>query len=351
MKKAIFSIIALLLVCAAFGQKTDTRIHNIIEMSKEYNAQHNGIYDPNKIWPGQTLNFFFEDGTQYEITVLPGDTETDILREIIELEKEHGPVVAYPYPVEDTVPSLSPSQPINFSTPEPFPWWSSFPWGWLLFAIAVSALLIKLLQMRYTARRQDPITAGAPQVPGGVKDAMAHNRVLEIAQSRFPGAQINVRNIRRVWLSGLANVFYAGDKQKKLRLKDVSAYAGEAEINGREETIYFLQGCGNDVRQGNYMTGDLEFRPEVIINQDGSESPIPEAVEVMAEQITEEQPNLPAPVVTLGSETHQRKMKILEILSGETGNSELHKIIIEEAADGSFKAQIEYKYEPRKKTN
>ena len=174
-----------------------------------------------------------------------------------------------------------------------------------------------------------------------------------VAQSRFPGAQIVIKNIRRGWLSGWAQVFYAEGKTKRLKLKDVAAYAGEAMINGREQTIYFLQGCGNDARGGNYMTGDLEFRPEVVVNQDGSESPIPsEGVDVYAqEEIKEEQPNLPAPVVTFGSETHQRKMKILEILSGETGNSELHKMIIEETSDGSFRAQIEYKYEPRKKTN
>jgi len=346
MKKVIFSaIVALLLVCAAFGQKTNTEVYNIIKMSKEYNAQFNGVADPNKIWPGQVLTFLFEDGTQHQIMVENGDSQWTIVQNKLDrLENEHGPVVN-PDTVfhPQTFPNSETSEPIQFK------WWETFPWGWALAAFCALVIGIKLLQMLYSSRRQDPVTAGTPQVSGGVRDSNAHNRMQEVAQSRYPGAQIEIKNIRRGWLSGLAKVFYADGKRKKLRLKDVAAYAGETLVNGREQTIYFLQGCGNDARQGNYMTGDLEFRPYVVINQDGSESPLP--VETIEEQPVVEAPAMneePKSVVNPGSETHQRKMKILEILSGEIGNSELHKVIIEETADGSFKTQIEYKYEPKK---
>ena len=278
MKKAIFSIIALLLVCASlslFGQKTNTEIFSIIQMSKEYNSLH-GIKNPDQIWPGQSLTFLFQDGSWQQVTVEPGDNQWTIVRDKLDkLEGVHGEIVS---PVEnDTlVPPTTPQQKtINFSTPEPFPWWSSFPWGWMLLLLALLAVAIKLLQMQHTARRQDPVTAGPPQVNGGVKDNEAYSRMNQVAQSRFPGAQIVIKNIRRGWLSGWAQVFYAEGKTKRLKLKDVAAYAGEAMINGREQTIYFLQGCGNDARGGNYMTGDLEFRPDVVVNQDGSESPIP----------------------------------------------------------------------------
>lgn len=344
MKKVIFSAItALLLVSAAFGQKTNTEIWQTIQMSKEYNSYFNGIPDPNRIWPGQTLTFLFGDGTQNQIVVEKGDNQWTIVRDKLnKLENEHGPVIN-PDTISKTVSPVPIPEPIHFH------WWDDASILGLLFTLFCALVIfIKLMHIRYKNRRRNPVTAGTPQVPGGVNDASAHNRMQEVARNRYPGAQIQIKNIRRGWLSGLAKVFYADGKSKKLHLKDVAAYAGEATINGREETIYFLQGCGNDARQGNYMTGDLEFRPYVAINQDGSESPLP--VETIEETVIEDIPTATEPKqapVNPGSETHQRRMKILEIVSGELGNSELHEVIIEEPNDGGLKVQIKYKYEPK----
>lgn len=346
-------MVAFLLVCASlstFGQKTDNEVYNTINRSREYNAQKNGVYDPNKIWPGQILDFF-ENDTQYQVTVNPGDTQDDIVRKL-ETVKNEGSEVRISN--DSLVPPLPQAPEISSSVQK------SDPLGildfllripdWILvimIVLIVSAILYFFFERGRkirTARNVDPITAGPPQVPGGVNDAGAHNRIAQLAEARYPSAHLQINNIRRGTLSGPGEVFYSGTEEpKEINLKDVPAYAGEILINGKDETIYFLQGCGNDARMGNYMSGDeFIFTPDVIINEDGSASPLPVEIQAVGEE--------PKPVVNTGSETHQRKMKILEIVSGEAGSSELHRIIIEEAADGSFKAQIEYKYEPKKAT-
>ncbi len=318
-------------------------------MSKEYNSSH-GIKNPNEIWPGQILTFLFEDGTWNEVIVEKGDNQWKIIRKLDKLKNEHGEIIS---PVKDTlVPLLPQPMPIDSSITEPFHWWWSFPWGWLLLVIAVLVIGGKLFEMLYNNRRQNPVTAGPPQVNGGVRDNEAYSRMNQVAQNRFPGSQIVIKNIRRGWLSGWAQVFYADGKTKTLKLKDVAAYAGEATINGREQTIYFLQGCGNDARGGNYMTGDdLEFRPHVIINQDGSESPLPaEAAEIAeTEQVVEEQilPTTPTPV-TLGSETHQQKMLILDIAKILAAREDIHELTIDGNAE-ALGLQAKFKFTPAEK--
>lgn len=345
MKKAIFSIMTVLLLVStvAFSQMTNTEIYQIIQKSREANLA-NGVLDPNDIWPGQTLTFDFLDGYLYKIEVQKGDVQWNLVKEIDELINQHGPIVSHDTAIQQQITPVPVPEPIEWH------WWdSALNIGLLLALFCALVILAKLMHIRYRNRRRNPVTAGIPQVSGGVRNANAYSRMQEVAQNRYPGAQIEIKNIRRGWLSGLANVFYADGKSKKLQLKDVAAYAGEARINGREQTIYFLQGCGNDARQGNYMAGDLEFRPDVVINQDGSESPLPEETtkeELITETLPNEEPK--QTIVNPGSETHQRKMKVLEILTGELGNSELHEVLIEEAADGGFKAQIKYKYEPKR---
>lgn len=318
-------MMAFLLVCASlssFGQKTNTEIYNIIQMSKEANAQH-GIIDPNKILPGQCLTFIFKDGHEQEILVEPGDNQWNVVKYKLDyFESEHGSVVNY-----DTIKTQPQPLPIECSNPEPFPWWWSFPWGWLLLTLAVLVIAIKLLQIHNKSMRQDPVKAGPPQVSGGVKDNEAYSRMNQIAQKRFPGAQIVIKNIRRGWLSGRAQVFYANNKTKMLKLKDVAAYAGEAMINGREQTIYFLQGCGNDARQGNYIIGDLDFREDVIINKDGSESPIPVVETSILEKMPKEEPVNSSS--NPGSELFQIAGEHATIVEEFLKNNVAHKVTME----------------------
>lgn len=347
MKKLFFSaLIALFLVCVAFGQKTNTEIYNIIKMSKEYNAQNNGIVNPDKIWPGQMLTFIFEDGTEHPIVVEKGDNQWTIVRDKLnKLENEHGQIVA---PDTGKInPPKKISTPVESETKKENWWWL------LLFLPVIFLLWLAIRNERFRnfmnrpvseifpKRNADPVTAGSPQVPGGVNDSGAHNRMRELASNRYPGARLDIRNIRRGRLTGLATVHYADGKPKKLRLNGTPAYAGEVVVNSQTETIYFLQGCGNDARQGNFMSGnDLVFQPDVVVNEDGSESPLSaEKIGPVSEE--------PKPVVNLGSETHQQRMKVLSIIEAEVAKGEVHEVILDINPD-NFGAHIKYKFVAKK---
>ena len=224
-----------------------------------------------------------------------------------------------------------------------FPWIAVIGIILLLFIIWLIFFLLK----RSNKLNADPITAGPPQIEGGVNDASAHSRMEELIQSRFPGAGFQIRNIRRGRLSGLAEVHYASGDPKKLRLNDQPAYAGEIIVNDHEETIYFLQGCGNDARIGNYMSGELIFTPDVIVNEDGSTNPV-FSVPVV-EQLTTEAPIPPAPV-DVGSEFHQHTAKALEIFENVLKGEEVkHKLSIKITHD-SFEAVVENKFDQPKKS-
>jgi len=199
-----------------------------------------------------------------------------------------------------------------------WPWWA-----WLLLFIGFAFIGALIRAGINRERNIDPVNAGPPQVPGGVSDSGAYSRMLEIARNRFPGANLAIRNIRRGLLSGLADVSYADGKTRKINLKKVHAHAGEIMVNGQSQTIYFLQGCGNDARSGSFMQGkDLVFTPDVAINEDGSESPLP--VPLVAEEKVKESS---APVVDLGSEFHQHADKVLVIIADTLKNEAKHKVV------------------------
>lgn len=211
-------------------------------------AENEFLQEPGRVWKDETTGVWY-------CLILPG--------EVLNIgEAQVNPVF------KDTVVS-KPVLPVEESTTD---------LSWLSWVFLISGLLLFayfLYEMRF--RNIDPVTAGKPQVEGGVNDTEAHNRMTEIAENRFPGSRLDVKNIRRGTLSGKAIVFYQGEeKPKRINLRKVPAYAGEIMVNGTEQTIYFLQGCGNDARRGDYFTGTgLTFVPEVLINQDGTESPIP----------------------------------------------------------------------------
>ena len=145
---------------------------------------------------------------------------------------------------------------------------------WLLLLIFILAVIYKIVKAEKNKPKNiDPTTAGPAQVPGGVNDQNAHSRIHELAAARFPSATLVIKNIRRGHISGAGEIFYAGSvKPKRINLQNVPTYAGEILVNSKEQTIYFLQGCGNDARQGNFMSGEkFVFTPDVIINPDGSE--------------------------------------------------------------------------------
>ena len=329
----------------------------IIAMSKEANKM-NGVTDSSKIFPGQVLTFLFKDGSIHSIIAEKGDCMWTIIgQKLSKLENLYGPVVDYHYPValdsvkHDTVyphNGIRHMSSDDSAKPSIFGWLSSMPWwAWLFIGMGILFLIALINKEKEKRMNIDPITAGPAQVPGGISDAAAHERVRNIAASRFPGARLNIKNIRRGHLSGKGMVHYAnGTKAKKINLKNIAAYAGEVTINDTDEqTIYFLQGCGNDTAVSHMSGDELVFTPDVVINSDGSESPIP-TPPVAPERSIEAEEDLPTTIpppaaINLGSEHHQHvaaaQTMVAEFL--KSGQAK-HKVVMKITHE-SFEVTIE----------
>lgn len=161
-----------------------------------------------------------------------------------------------------------------------WPWW----FWWLL--VALTALIIWLI-MRHNRTRDrmatvnqrlrernenlvarqdyehmlnmDPVGSGEPIFPAGVTDATAPARFQEMAAHRWEAqtgrtANTQVFTIQRLTAGrgwGLMNVSYADGSTLLRRLNGERVY--EADVlfpDGNVETLYMLQGCGNDLRYG-----------------------------------------------------------------------------------------------------
>lgn len=335
MKKFVFLFTALLLVCASlvFSQMTNTEISQMILRSKEFNETSSQIINPDLVFPGQVLTFLFADGKDTSFVVSKGESQWVIIRDkLSRMEKSHGSVVDYVDPVPVIIP-----EPLEFS------WFEEYPFSFLI-AFILLIILITLLVKYYNARNENPVTAGPPQVPGGVSNTTAHERMQQIVLHRFPGTRMDIRNMRRGRLSGLAKVFYADGKSRMINLKSISVYAGEITVDNQEETIYCLQECGNDARGGTYMTGKkLIFTPDAIINKNGSEGPLPAAVDMTIAK--ESEVNVP----DLGSEFHQHIEKSMKILGDVLkSKEEKHKVTFKVTRD-ALEAEIQYKYDSTSK--
>jgi hypothetical protein len=325
-------------------------ILRIINLSREANLQ-NGVIDPNRIYAGQKLTFKFQDGTEKTIKVEKQDCQWNILRfKLSEMEAVHGSVINYPSPSQfQFQPKPAPRQKALIDSdllkPEPIvlAWYEKIPILLLLFLFLIPFIIAYLIYRWYNNWNANPVTSGPAQVQGGVNDSRAHERMRQIVESRFPGSRMNIKNIRRGRLSGLAKISYAQGKSKRRILKNIPAYAGEIMVNNQEETIYFLQGCGNDARNGNYITGkNLIFTSDALINSDGSESPIPP----IQPPVTENQPTPPT-VVDSGSEYHKHVIQAKEMFSEVLKSGEAYEVNIEVGKEG-FKFSLKNKYDAKK---
>lgn len=338
MKKFFFFFVLVLctVTLPAFGQMSDPEIMEMIQMSQEYNQQNAGVVNPDMIFPGQSLTYFFRDGAVESIIVESGDSQWIIVRDkLTKLREKHGEIINPVQPEPQPQVEPDPEPELVFTSPT-MPWWV-----WVLLGLLAIGIIGSIVQY-FQKRNDDPVTAGKPQVPGGVNDANAYKRMHEVAGSRFPGARLDIRNIRRGILSGLATVHYAEGQPKKLRLRGTPAYAGEVVVNGRTETIYFLQGCGNDARQGNYMSGDIVFEPDVIIKEDGSESPLPAPTPV-TEKV--EPVTLSAPAEPVHSEYDGQVKKAMELAEKVIVKDQSHEVTIEiPKGEGIFKVVFKAQY-------
>ncbi len=217
---------------------------------------------------------------------------------------------------------------------------------WKGFCFILVIILIFLvffwehIKPKKNKENENPVTAGTPQVPGGINDNGAQNRINEIAREQYGNtANIVVRNIRRGRLSGSATVFYADKPNgEKRTFENVIGYAGEITVDGKEQTVYFLQGCGNDVRRGNYMK-DLTFTPDVEILV------LDEVVKPITSQLVKT-------TVSEHSETESTTplMKTLNIIEKHINDNanQKSKLVLNLDTNGKLEFTVDYRYKDNK---
>lgn len=133
-------------------------------------------------------------------------------------------------------------------------WWSNWWWLYLLLFTFLMILIGKRSNRRKELKK-DPVTSGEPQVVGGVTDENAVQRMHNVALANGFDP-LDVSNITRGRLFGAGRVMYADKPSGALRsFNGQVGYMGIVKRkNGSNQVIYFLQGCGNDARQGDFFT-------------------------------------------------------------------------------------------------
>lgn len=147
-------------------------------------------------------------------------------------------------------------------------------WFWLLLLFALFFLVLGMLVYVYQSR-QDAVSSGPAIVPGGVAPEHAPARFQEMAarlNTNRTGSELSAHNFQvissqagRMW--GVLNVRYSNGQETPRRLDGDRAYRAEVRFpNGKTETLYMLQGCGNDLRYGGisrYLPGpDFRFEAD-----------------------------------------------------------------------------------------
>lgn len=135
---------------------------------------------------------------------------------------------------------------------------------WWILPLAILALLIFLWRML----NADPVRARRPQVPDGVNDETVGERFG--AMGRLNRFQILEGSLRRGRIWGIMNVRYGDGSEVPRRLNGQAAYSARVRhSDGREEELYMLQACGNDLRFGGisrYIPGaGFRFEPDEVL--------------------------------------------------------------------------------------
>lgn len=272
MKKITIFLIAIMsIMTIAFAQPPVQKLKNsttqsseiarIINMSKQANLEKNGILNPDKIYPGQMLTFKFSNDTVRNYIVKSGYSQWKLVGEVLHDAKSYGPVKDYSDNDNYVVPTL-------LSSTSGFPW---VPLILILLGLAAILLFVAAALTNYNNRDQNPVTSGPAMQMGGVTDEQARAYASEVAARQFNIPNLQVTNVTRGRISGNnVAVFYAGQATPQRRtFSNIVGYRGIVTVHGIEQFVYFLQGCGNDVRVGNYFSGEqIQFVPEVEVYQE-----------------------------------------------------------------------------------
>ncbi|MES2224366.1 MAG: hypothetical protein V4478_00090 [Patescibacteria group bacterium] len=262
MKKLTLSFALVCAITLAFSapaiDSLDREITRIMRASGPLNLAKSGITNLDHIQPGQKFYLHFSNGSDTIITVKDGDTGRKIAAAVLASEKINGKVAAPTSPVNVegkdaiTIPAVS----------------SETPWGWIVAALLLIAMAVyAAVSYRKREASKDPIYSGFPMKEGGVTDAEAPAYAREVAARTFNRPNLDVTNITKGTLSGTnVEVYYRGEtKPQRRTFNNFDAYQGQVRVDGTDQFIYFLQGCGNDARIGNYFSGqDIRFVADTV---------------------------------------------------------------------------------------
>lgn len=138
-------------------------------------------------------------------------------------------------------------------------------WSILIGLLTVLAIVALIVYAGRKWTKKNVITSGPPQVYGGINDESA----LGVMSQRSPRAQII--SIRKGKFYGRGtphynfSAFSVNNFLNSLFGKNFSGEAGYEAVallpGGERRTVYCLEACGNDVREGNFLTG-ITFIPD-----------------------------------------------------------------------------------------
>lgn len=162
-------------------------------------------------------------------------------------------------------------------------------WSWLLWLIAIAAGVALAAYLINRMLNKPAATAGPAMVQGGVNDATVADQFRATAARQHEactGTSAPMQQFTFVTppvagrISGIMNVRYADGREVPRRMNGERAYRARVRFpDGREEELYMLAACGNDLRYGGvnrYLPGwDFTFTTD-------RELPAPAAPEVPA---------------------------------------------------------------------
>jgi len=208
-------------------------------------------------------------------------------------------------------PTPTPLSELGILFPATKTMWEQIPtWLWWFLLALILAIFAWFMFQREL--REDPSASGPAFVPGGVDAENASVSIQQMAARRdgrvvadsvIPTVYQQFTVIRqtagRIW--GMMTVSYADGRRTTRSLNGERAYSAQVRFpDGRVETLYMLQACGNDLRFGGisrYLPGpEFRFEPDAVQPTAAPVTPTP--TETVAEQpvvTPEPQPTAPTP--------------------------------------------------------
>lgn len=230
--------------------------------------------------------------------------------------------------------------------------------AWVWWPLLVTLILLVGCYTIYRMLTRDPATAGPAMVPGGVTETNATAAMQQVAaraagnspsmsrvQSTYQQFTIVRQTAGRIW--GNMTVRYEDGRSVPRRLNGDRAYQAEVRFpDGHTETLYMLQGCGNDLRYGGiarYLPGpEFRFEADPVIaptpTPTPTSAPAPQTAPNINEQgefiRTTDAPRRPNPQPT------KEHSMFVAFIPGENGNNDMIRwkgmrpVSFEETTDG-----------------